>query len=212
LTGKVVYLEQEVEDDKFDVARDIVERPIGVLQDEVRLLDLKAIQLQSLLNNKRKAVLAAEAVSSASSHATDAMRIEKDGLTREIAGLQQQLHEAQLSLQPIASVSITEIDRLRKEKTEAIREATDLKKKLRVADKMTENAKSTRQREVSDSMKEKDKLTETIAVLRSQLKARDDELQTAKSAFSSKKGNIIHGRSQDSEGAATGGGRVRQLW
>jgi hypothetical protein len=183
--GKVASLEQEAGNNKSDVAREIAERTIGVLKEEKRLVDVQFVQLRELLEDKRKAVLSAEAASSNYRLATDTMRITKDRLAEEIVGLKQQLQsqKAQLSIKPTASLSSAELDQLRRQKTEATREATDLKQKLRVVDKMTENAKLTREREIGDSFKKEDGLSEAIAILRSQLEARDDTIQTAKSAF-----------------------------
>jgi hypothetical protein len=185
--GKVASLEQEAGNNKSDVAREIAERTIGVLKEEKRLVDVQVVQLRELLEDKRKAVLSAEAASSASTLATIAMRTEKDRLAEEAVVLKQQLNsrKVQLSIKPTASLTSAELDRLRKEKTEAIREITDLKQKLRVVDKMTENAKLTREREIGDSLKKEDGLSETITILPSQLEARDDAIQTAKSAHES---------------------------
>jgi uncharacterized membrane-anchored protein YhcB (DUF1043 family) len=98
--GKVASLEQEAGNNKSDVARDIAERTIGVLKEEKRLVDVQFVQLRELLEDKRKAVLSAEAASSNYRLATDTMRITKDRLAEEIVGLKQQLQsqKAQLSI------------------------------------------------------------------------------------------------------------------
>jgi len=185
--GKVVSLEQKAEDDKSDVAQEIAERSIGVLQEDKRLLGEKVLRLQDLLDHKENAVLSAVAAKSASGFATNAMRIEKDKLAQEAVGLKQQLQlqKVQLSIKPPASLSDSEVDQLRKKKIEAIRDVTDLKQKLRVADKMTENARLTREREIGDSLRKEDGLTETIGTLQSQLLAKDRAIQMAKSAHDS---------------------------
>jgi hypothetical protein len=156
---------------------------IGVLKEEKRLVDGQVEQLRELLEDKRKAVLSAEAASSASRLATDAMQIAKDTLAQEAVGLkpQLQLQKVQLSIKPTAPLSSTELDQLRKQKTEAIRGATDLKQKLRVVDKMTENSKLTREREIGDSLKKEDRLAEAIEQLNLQVRTKDLEIQTVKS-------------------------------
>jgi len=181
--GKVVSLEQKAEDDKSDVAQEIAERSIGVLQEDKRLLEEKVIQLQNLLDHKEKAILSAVAAKSASGFATNAMRIEKDKLAQEALGLKQQLQlqKVQLSIKPTASLSDSEVDQLRKEKIEAIRDVTDLKQKLRVVDKMTENAKLTREREIGESLKQEDRLAEAIEQLKLQVRMKDFEIQTVRS-------------------------------